>query len=79
MNYKKGEGIEDIEGIENFKNLKNLETLTIFIMPSEDWICDIHHVKCAVNHLIVQTLKAIFLVTSHSPQGLPPASQRLAW
>ena len=79
MNYKKGEGIEDIEGIENFKNLKNLETLTIFIMPSEDWIYDINHVKCAVNHSIAQTLKAISQVTLHLLQGLPPASRRLAW
>ena len=51
---KNSEGIEDIEGIEDFKTLKNLETLTIFIMPSEDWIYDTNHVKCVVNHLIVQ-------------------------
>ena len=40
-------------------------------MPSEDWIYDTNHVKCAVNHLIVQTLKAISQVTLHSLQGLP--------
>ena len=69
----------DIEGIEDFETLKNLETLTIFIIPLENWIYDTNHVKYAVNHSIAQTLKAISQVSLHSLQGFEPSSRHPAW